>query len=291
MVNTIANIREILCKEPCMEVWGEIVEQLRPWRGTPEQEMALDYLQGHLSSWPDELRVAPILWLERLIDGKSEPRLKLIRSVEVPSELMRGLPRRDHEKLKESGFLILRHLSDFSAFQWSKLQHMQWLSNLTQEFINNFYYVVGDFFADLIVTFDIFDTTDNWAFEELISKAVPAQRTKRKIETCHFQEWETLDLQCFEQFLSRNLMGYIDNDGGMWDIKDVFSKADLNACIALADDWLEHIERAMEEKPFSCCRVELLFDEWSPRKWHNGLLMKGHTKTAFLAGWYVDGSW
>ncbi len=79
---------EIIERTPSSTVWQHLCETL-DHMGNFElfAEQFEGRLQQHLNDWPDELRVAPTHWVERLLEGEVPLGLSLIKTLHIPGSV------------------------------------------------------------------------------------------------------------------------------------------------------------------------------------------------------------
>lgn len=284
MSQELARFREILSQGPSPEVWSELVAALGVWDSCSEQEIVMSYVESHLDDWPDSLRKTSDSWFAGLLASGIEPRMRLARTFSIP-DVFRQLPSTFIERTERS-LPMTALFSDAVHFGWSPDVHIRWLCSLYQGLVNEHYDSVADIWPELKVTFQVFELVEDAFLPSTIKQCAPDNRDGYGIESLECQAWKEWDVGQMESFLSGYMTSYIDEDGGMWDIKDVFSSESKKLFGQMAGHWFEAIENVMGEAPMSCAFVTLLFDRIFPRKWDSGCLLRGQTKMAYLGNWY-----
>lgn len=59
----LAQLRDLLYRDPSPQAWGELTRCLERWPAQEPRGVALDYAEQHLGRWPSGLRAAPPGWL------------------------------------------------------------------------------------------------------------------------------------------------------------------------------------------------------------------------------------
>lgn len=77
-----AALREALRARPSQEAFEALCGVLTLWPDD-DVERALDLCETALASWPDRVRMAPFVWLNRLLDTGREPRLRVARALHM----------------------------------------------------------------------------------------------------------------------------------------------------------------------------------------------------------------
>lgn len=94
-------LRAALQEAPSAAGWEAICELVTAWHGAAFEDVR-PYVEDHLASWPDALRVAPPQWQRQLRRGQRVPQLRLTRALVIglhhtppntPSPAARGLCR------------------------------------------------------------------------------------------------------------------------------------------------------------------------------------------------------
>lgn len=117
------DVRAIAQGPPSAQAWALLVEAIDLWADVQERDALLvPYLRAHLSSWPDELRVASWPWLARIIERERSPCFELARAIDADHRVYRysikRMARRPalslirHLRLQSNGLdgALLRHL-------------------------------------------------------------------------------------------------------------------------------------------------------------------------------------
>lgn len=89
MSEHFGQLREFLQTPPADQRWGQLCMLLEDFSGHELLELALPYVEAHLKRWPDLERRAPMLWLNRALEGRPEPRLQLCRTLHTNRQLTR----------------------------------------------------------------------------------------------------------------------------------------------------------------------------------------------------------
>lgn len=87
-IDYITACQRALQAEPSPESWQVLCAAFDRWKELPDRmlEEAATVLEG----WPDELRVAPDRWLDEVIEGRHQPRLRLVRILRYSQVLASG---------------------------------------------------------------------------------------------------------------------------------------------------------------------------------------------------------
>jgi hypothetical protein len=90
--DTFGDLRSILQQPASEHAWNQLTHLLDRLNHSPERDRftqeTLPYVHGSLSTWPDELRVAPLSWLEAIMDGddaQENPALALATTIHPSS--------------------------------------------------------------------------------------------------------------------------------------------------------------------------------------------------------------
>ena len=102
-MDRFAEIRNVLSNGPSEANWRELLKHLRAWPQKEQREMAIQYIDAHLATWPDHLRA-----LSELADS---PYWRFIRCYELRSNIKKSTLK---SKLLHSTFMP--HLT---AFKWN----------------------------------------------------------------------------------------------------------------------------------------------------------------------------
>ncbi len=102
---------------PSPGTWRRLCQALEAWpdEASLEQEV-LPALQQPLQAWDERARVAPAMWVERLLDGELVPHMAIVRTLDLRCQ---GLVLEDAELLAESPELehITRLLLAYNGLQ------------------------------------------------------------------------------------------------------------------------------------------------------------------------------
>jgi hypothetical protein len=115
-------LRHLLSREPSVAVWEALCWHVQCWEGTEWSDFAVDYILSHTSQWPAEVCLLPWFWFRRLLDGRSFPGLRMIRSME-------------RERLREFEIDILLGCNELVNLESLSLAQVQLHSFDVQEFL------------------------------------------------------------------------------------------------------------------------------------------------------------
>ena len=84
----VGELRSVLQGAPSDGTWQALVDHLQQWpRDEATSRELIPYLERHLISWPDALRIAPNAWILDLFEGREAAPLRLARELHLPPEL------------------------------------------------------------------------------------------------------------------------------------------------------------------------------------------------------------
>jgi len=83
MTYAIEQLRHLLHGPAIEPAWWAICDTLDTLEGS-ELSLAIDYVQGNATLWPDAVRFAPPLWLTSLLQGRVLPQLAIVRALAEP---------------------------------------------------------------------------------------------------------------------------------------------------------------------------------------------------------------
>ncbi len=86
MNDLLAHARAIFHERPSEWSWRTLCHTLEDALDLPEHDLdvLVRYCNGHLSNWPDALRVSPRRWVERALDHGPHPLLTICRDITLP---------------------------------------------------------------------------------------------------------------------------------------------------------------------------------------------------------------
>ncbi|MEO1269567.1 MAG: hypothetical protein AAFX99_15890, partial [Myxococcota bacterium] len=102
----LEQLRELVYDGPTPHAWTRICEQLHAWPDDPSLDMAIDYADHHMADWPDTLKLGAgtaYSWLLSVLDGRREPRARLIRVARL---------RPEHATPERMGVLLSKPFTD-----------------------------------------------------------------------------------------------------------------------------------------------------------------------------------
>ncbi len=80
-VDRFGELRALLQSPPSAQVWASICALFEGWPEEDLSDRALPYASGHLSRWPQGLRVAPARWVARLARGEAVPAIGAVEQL------------------------------------------------------------------------------------------------------------------------------------------------------------------------------------------------------------------
>lgn len=105
-MSLFGDIRSILHGAPSAQAWEEIIELLEQLDSPQLEQEILPYVHRAVQSWDDRLLTPPRAWLDRVLGGKREPRMALVRRLSLTHTDLEG--RRFQELIRSP---YLEHLT------------------------------------------------------------------------------------------------------------------------------------------------------------------------------------
>lgn len=88
MAHDFGEIRAILQQVPDEKLWAELCWKIEQWDLEVFQSQLYPYIESHLSRWQSpDIAYLPGIWRKRLLAGKSEPRVRLCRTIRSNASL------------------------------------------------------------------------------------------------------------------------------------------------------------------------------------------------------------